>query len=1063
MAQRKGDVEFIVAGEDHFSQILRSIMSDVQNMKQQVAQAGRQMDDSMRHAADSTRRSGEAVKTMSDRLREIGHGVQHVKQLKSELDRVEDSARDAGREMERGFRDGEKAADRMAKQAAAVKQRLVEVAREARGLVDAINSSTAGLQGFVGDQVRRGVYIGGLAVTGFAAHSVMRTVDKEYEFAKLGSVLKSSYYQDGKLNEAAFNRDFADLQAFIQQQGLRKDRETDTMGMIGMAMELAKNNMDPAQVKAALPVVADFAQATGMDPDVAAKYLANKLEAAKMDYTTENFARIADQFVKTVDMSSLDPRDLLYAERYTDFGNAIGGVDYAISQAMQVLLSKVSVEGETAGTALRTLFIESSKLDIPDSARKNVSSEKVGRAIDALIKEVNAVNKAVDADKSVAADQKGNEKILRKAAIMNRYMSQLTSDEQIEVGSLLFGKEAASVTTIFANDGYKDLLETIDAIRNSTGITKRYADDRANTSKGEIVALSKAVEEIQGKVGKSLQPLLDATTRQLLSLAAVGKFSFEEINKGAEESADMLAKELNPEIAEVFEQLTRLTTNGFQIGVSLTPLAQGAGKAIINLLNGDVSGAVREIVLAIDATDLRIENLPGELQGLANAAKNAAIALGVLAAYRTGKKVYEAGKEVWDDGQKVGEVVRGKKQGNAPSINDDSRTIRANVVNVYGGQVNGGKTGSGTNTPVPVPSGSGNTGGKPQTPEGGPNKKPGKWKTGWGKAASRGGQALLIASLLGLTDDLPEEMQDAIDVYGWGSTLNNWLGNPLGALEAGTATALGGTAAVGGSWFWALKSYGEYMDENRIKNYQNKYGPVGADKWLDANYKRELEPASTPAGYTTGVYIKETNAVIDFLLSKKGTKYEPYLKDFSEQLLKEAKVNASNGTKYMLPGYNGGDIESFLQKRLNEYILLNVGTDARSLDVEKRLRREADKEREEHRLKVQASRDRIQYLREIEHDPFVKGSYKRQLLDEMTQRSNTSTSSNMQLIPTLMAHLSKLEEKPITVHTDHNLKVVVEDNRAVQVHQEGISEYASRTYNNRTLTPYQAIKMRQLE
>ncbi|CAI8969959.1 hypothetical protein EMIT07CA2_60014 [Brevibacillus sp. IT-7CA2] len=59
--------------------------------------------------------------------------------------------------------------------------------------------------------------------------------------------------------------------------------------------------------------------------------------------------------------------------------------------------------------------------------------------------------------------------------------------------------------------------------------------------------------------------------------------------------------------------------------------------------------------------------------------------------------------------------------------------------------------------------------------------------------------------------------------------------------------------------------------------------------------------------------------------------------------------------------------------------------------------------------------------------------------------------------------MSKLQQNPIEVHSNNNLRVTVEDNRAVQVQTEGISNYASRTYNDRTLTPQQTVKMRQLE
>ncbi len=1008
-AGKKADVEFIIAGDDNVSQVLKGIVNELQGVRNQTRQTGQEVNSSLDQMGDKARRAGDGVQTVSDRLRNISQGVTNMKQLNNELQQTDNKAREAGRELERGFQSGGRAADQASNRVKLLQQRVAEVAREMRGMFDALNQGTAGFQSFVGDQIRRGAYVGGMAVTGFAAHSVMKTVDKEYEFAKLGSVLKSSYYQNGVLNEPAFQKDFTDLQAYIQEQGLRKDRETDTMGMIAMATELAKNNMGPKQVKAALPVVADFAQATGLAPDIAAKYLSNKLEAARMEYTTENFSKIADQFTKTVDMSSLDPRDLLYAEKYTDFGNAIGGVDYAISQAMQVLLSKISVEGETAGTALRTLFIESSNMAISENARKNVSSEKVGRVIDAIIKEVNAVNGAVDADKTVSVDQKGNEKILRKAALMNKYMSQLTSDQQLEVGSLLFGKEAASVTTIFANDGYNNLLETIGAIRNANGITKRYADDRANTSKGDLVALGKAVDEIQGKVGKSLQPTLDATTAQLMALATEGKFSFDEISNGVDQSADLLARELNPEIAEVFQQLSDLAINGFQISVALSPLATGAGKAILKLLNGDVAGAANEIVLAIDATDLRIENLPGELEGLATAAKNAALFLGAMVAIDKGIKLAETGKKLWDAGQAVGRAIRNKKIGSLAEAFEDDQVIRANIVHVYADVVDsaGGS----------IPGGRGARGaaGAPEA------------------AAGRSIGRMVIAE--------------------------------TAATVVGVLAALGLTTAVS----TVVASATE--DITGIEEERRKNDAAGASHWFSMAHHGNFYGNSAEQ---TARYHEEMKTVGNMIMGYRGRVDYQTLNKISADLWAEAEANMKAKRQHIF-GDNVEDVAAYVDRKING--IRNL-TDVQQAWQEKTTLREAEKGWAEQRrlsgwyagmptggmwsVADPVGRDRTQYIRELENDPFLKGSYKRQMLESITSKTPAANAGTA-LIPTLVAELNKMNQKPIEVHSENKVHVLVEDNRAVQVRAEDVSTYARRTHNDRTLTPQQAVKMRQLE
>ncbi|WP_103110696.1 phage tail tape measure protein [Brevibacillus reuszeri] len=1007
-AGKKADVEFIIAGDDNVTQIFRGIANELQGVQNQTRRTGREVNTELDNMGSSARKAGDGVQTVGDRLRNVSQGIGGLKRMNDELEKTDDKARTAGREMERGFREGGRAADQASQRVALLKQRVTEVHREMRGMFDAMNHGTAGFQSFLGDQIRRGVYVGGLAVTGLGVHSVNKEVNKEYEFAKLGAVLKSNYYENGAFDEKSYKKDFDVLTAYIQEQGFRKDREADTFALIGIATELAKNNMDPNQVMAALSVVSDFAQATDLDPDVGAKYLANKAEAAKMEYTPETFEKLADQFLTTVDMSSLDPRDLLYAERYTDFANAMGGVDYAVTQAMQVALSKISVDGEKAGTALRTLFLESTQLSVPDSALDRASSTGLAKKVEKLIADFNKINLAVEKDSSVSKADKGTEKIIRKTALLNRHMDTMSSDEQMEVSAMLFGKEAASVGTIFAGADYKEFLGYIDTIRDSHGITKRYADDRADTRKGQIVALGKSVDEIQAKIGRSMLPLLDATSSQLLSIATEGKFSFDEISKGVEKSAVLLSKELNPEIAEAFKGLSDLAINGFQVGVSLTPLATGAGKALINLLNGDIGGATKEVVLALEATDLKIENLPGELQGLANAAKNAAIFLGAMIAVDKGIQMAENGKKIWDAGRKIGEVITNKKTGGSLTDIASDKVIKASVVNVYGNSVFDGSNG------------------------GGPNRLPaGGGATGTAGRAVGGGAIVEIA-----------------------------------------ATVTGVLAALGLATLVSTVVADVTEEVTGIKEEKRKNDAAGASKWYSMSYN------STYYGNSPGdsaQYRKEMKTVGDMLAGYRNRVDNETLSSISQELWNEAEKNMKDQKRHIF-GDNVQDAAAYVDRRINK--IRNM-SDIEDAEQEKTLRRQMAPEWEEQRklrnyydgmpstgmwpTPEASSKDRTQLIRDLESDPFVKGSYKRQVLDEITQKSTAQTQTTNALIPTLLSELNKLQQQPIQVHNDNNLRVIVEDNRAVQVSSENITSYANRTYNDRTLTPQQTVKMRQLE
>ncbi|WP_309479180.1 hypothetical protein [Brevibacillus agri] len=1077
---KKADVEFIIAGEDHVTQVFKGIVSELQNLQNQTRRAGREVDSSFDQIDESARRAGNGVQTVGDRLRNISSGIGGLKQLNDELRETDDNARAAGREMERGFRQGGRAADQTADRVKLLKQRVAEVTREMRGMFDALNQGTAGFQSFMVDQVRRGAYVGGLAVTGFATQSVFKNVNEDYAIQQVGSAMKSSYVKNGKFDEQAYNRDFEQVKQAIIEEGLRKDREPDKIAVAQMALELTKNGVPVESLKSVLPVVNEFAQAHkdgdgAISSSEAAKYLANKLESKGLAYTPENFQRIADEFTKAVDVSSLDARNVLYSDQYTDAttSGALANVDNAIQQAMNVILSKYSIDGSMAGTTLRTLFLESSKFEMTDAELDKASSDKVRNVSLAMLKDLNAVNAAVEADKSVPADQKGNEKVLRKLDIASNYMAQLSPDQRQEVGEMLLGKEAFGATVLLTPEGVRDFKETIASIKDSSGLTRRYADDKAKTDKGQIVALGKAVDELQGKIGRSLNPLLDATTAQLLSLATEGKFSFDEINKGAEASADNLARELNPEIAETFELLTKIGTNTFQVGVALSPLAEGTFKSLVKLLNGDVAGATNEIVLAIDATDLNIENLPGELQGLANAAKNAAIFLAAMVAIDKGITIAENGKKIWDAGQKIGDKLRGNRE--TPGNLDDDRTIRANVVNVYGGKVNGGGSGSKDGGgAVPVPSSNSEKKGSNKDSK----PKPGKFNTPGGSALSKGLLAYFIADSLGLADYVPEDIQGFLDTASYTAVANEVLGNPIGKSGAGAAMVEGAlltggaaaTLAVVGGASYVVADAVEDVSGNKLERRKND--AAGASLWFEqAHYGKYYGDSPDDSAR----YRKEMKTVGDMIAGYRNRVDYETLNKISRELWAEAEKNMKEKRNHIF-GDNVEDVAAYVDRRINRVRNTPDYEDART---EKELRRKMAPEWEQQRklrgyydgmpatgmwpTPEPSSKDRVQRIREIENDPFVKGSYKQKLIDELTQRPVAQSNSAATLIPAIMAELNKLQQQPIQVHNDNNLRVVVEDNRAVQVNMESVSSYANRTYNNRTLTPMQAVKMRQLE
>ncbi|WP_157789005.1 hypothetical protein, partial [Rhodococcus rhodochrous] len=109
-------------------------------------------------------------------------------------------------------------------------------------------------------------------------------------------------------------------------------------------------------------------------------------------------------------------------------------------------------------------------------------------------------------------------------------------------------------------------------------------------------------------------------------------------------------------------------------------------------------------------------------------------------------------------------------------------------------------------------------------------------------------------------------------------------------------------------------------------------------------------------------------------------------------------------------GDNVEDVAAYVDGRINKTRKM---TDIEDALMEKRLRREKAPEWEEQRklrgyyegmpatgmwpTPEPSSKDRIQMIKDLETDPFISGSYKRKMLDEITQPRTPTASS--QIIP----------------------------------------------------------------
>ena len=604
--------------------------------------------------------------------------------------------------------------------------------------------------------------------------SVVRTAgDSIYNFTKDAINNFSALEQQHAKTMGAMATEYgktAEAQAKFLEDSQRLKQQAVTLGTYGPNGKGALNSVvdvsyaQTALVKSgmsaddllnsdAVESILKFAGGNDLDIDTATTFAVNL--ATVFDKPVQEWGKMLDMVTKAADISVIDVTDIMDSLTYT------GGIASGLGRNLEEVLGVISVMGQAglrgrvAGTGLQAFFTRIlSAGELTDKQIEKAPTKYVGQMYNAFVAE------ATNADGTF-------KEMDDVAALLDTAMSSLNDQEQAWFAKKLFGlyQMKAAYALTGAIDGDTNMItDFIDQISNQSAGTNDIKYQLMQSSQyGKLASLGFAWEGIKTDVGDKLSPVVSAVADELLSfLKNSGNYdiNWDRLREAINESGDLIGEQYGEQLGQIVSDLGNFGIDAGLVGSAMTPLVGGIASGIGKLLQGDISGALDEFSQGLDDTNGAIDDLPEELRGSANAARNVIIAFSALSGINLTTQIVQVLTSAFNTfiGKPIGAITAKLTSGsttvtstssviNATSVAVNTGTatgvnigsvplmnVTATVVNVFGGR---GLPGTGGGSGLP------GTGGTPLLPTGGSPLLPMIGSGGAGLAIGSGATAAI--------------------------------------------------------------------------------------------------------------------------------------------------------------------------------------------------------------------------------------------------------------------------------------------------------------------------------
>lgn len=270
-----------------------------------------------------------------------------------------------------------------------------------------------------------------------------------------------------------------------------------------LATELTRAGLSSEEAAAVMPAVARAAEGTGTAFANMASIVGSSMN--NFGLSVEEAGRVTDILVATANQSSTSVDGLGQAMKYAGPAAASLGVSIEDTAATVGLLANAGIDADQAGTGLRTML---TRLSL---AAQGASGEALGltRGQEKLATAMQVLGAEVTNTDGTLKPMDQTLKALKQS------MSELSSGEQVELATALFGEQGATKFLALVNQSEEDINGMFGAIRNSKGAT---AEARKNVEglKTTLLELGGSIDVLKGAfskvIGAAITPFVKAIT-----------------------------------------------------------------------------------------------------------------------------------------------------------------------------------------------------------------------------------------------------------------------------------------------------------------------------------------------------------------------------------------------------------------------------------------------------------------------------------------------------------------------------------------------------------------------
>lgn len=371
---------------------------------------------------------------------------------------------------------------------------------------------------------------------------------------------------------------------------------------------------------------------------------------------SQDWGDMLDKVAHTADVSVIDVADVVQSMKYA--GGITAGIDRSLEETLAeiAILGNFGLKGSQGGTGIQALLTRLLTQDttVITDAQKEVAPERALKAFYDFSTYAKSDGSGLTYDQIANATSyeelgqlSGNLRPMTEIIDqMDEVMSELNDEEQAWFAKKFFGLYQMKAAYGLLNGEETDLQAVIDEITMQSGGTN---DNKYNqlleSSYGRKEAFANLIQGIKVDFGERLSPFTDKIYEELtkfLSDPNNYEIDFEGLRQALQDSCDLIEEKYGTAIANAVENIGDLSIDLIEVMTELGPdIIEGVAKMLGSATEGDIVGLVTDWGEMIDNMHESADELPEDLQGLADGITNVIDWFGKLMACNVATEIAE--------------------------------------------------------------------------------------------------------------------------------------------------------------------------------------------------------------------------------------------------------------------------------------------------------------------------------------------------------------------------------------------------------------------------------------